>query len=100
MTRHHDFSARLRLKRKYRLAGFLCSCHCHSDLASQCFLSSGNKDTYIDLKKSAKRSIDLLPDQADQQGAMGKLDEIKETFRKIRVEYKEIGVAAAAGIVS
>jgi hypothetical protein len=63
-------------------------------------LRSGNKDTYIDLKKSAKRNIDLLPDESEQRGALAKLEEIKETFRKIRVEYKEIGVAAAAGLVS
>ncbi len=64
------------------------------------FCRAGNKETYMDLKKSAKRSIDLLPDQDDQRRALAKLEEIKETFRKIRVEYKEIGVAAAAGMVS
>ena len=59
---------------------------------------TANKDTYLDLKKSAKRNIELLQDDEAKRTATAELETLKEDFRAAREEYKSLGVAGTAGL--
>ncbi|CAE7943096.1 unnamed protein product, partial [Symbiodinium sp. KB8] len=60
--------------------------------------ASANKETFLDLKKAAKSSIEALQDEAAARKATSELEALRDSFRVARDEYKHIGVAAAAGM--